>query len=108
MRILQSMYFARAIMSWFVQGSDSKIYEFLCLVTEPLIHPKAEKVSFTSDENQEPESVQIILRTAEISLDDDDEVLDAETEAASQSPLRRIWIVIVKMWKAFVEIFRNR
>ena len=70
--------------------------------------PNAEKVSFTSDENQEPESVQIILRTAEISLDDDDEVLDAETEAASQSPLRRIWIVIVKMWKAFVEIFRNR
>ena len=70
--------------------------------------PKAEKVSFTSDENQEPESVQIILRTAEISLDDDDEALDAETEAASQSPLRRIWIVIVKMWKAFVEIFRNR
>lgn len=70
--------------------------------------PNAEKVSFTSDENQEPESVQIILRTAEISLDDDDEVLDAETEAASQSPLRRIWIVIVKMWKAFVEIFQNR
>ena len=70
--------------------------------------PKAEKVSFTSEENQEPESVPIILRTAEISLDDDDEVLDAETEAASQSPLRRIWIVIVKMWKAFVEIFRNR
>ena len=70
--------------------------------------PNAEKVSFTSDENQEPESVQIILRTAEISLDDDDELLDAESEAASQSPLRRIWIVIVKMWKAFVEIFRNR
>ena len=70
--------------------------------------PNAEKVSFTSDENQEPESVQIILRTAEISLDDDEEVLDAETEAASQSPLRRIWNVLVKMWKAFVEIFKNR
>lgn len=70
--------------------------------------PNAEKVSFTSDENQEPESVQIILRTAEISLDDDDELLDAETEAASQSPLRRIWNVLVKMWKAFVEIFKNR
>ena len=52
--------------------------------------------------------MQIILRTAEISLEDEEEVLDAETEAASQSPLRRIWIVIVKMWKAFVEIFRNR
>ena len=70
--------------------------------------PNAEKVSFTSDENQEPESVQIILRTAEISLDDDDEVLDAESEAASQSPLRRIWNVLVKMWKAFVEIFKSR
>ncbi|MEQ2562639.1 hypothetical protein WMO41_05610 [Ventrimonas sp. CLA-AP-H27] len=70
--------------------------------------PNAEKISFTSDENQEPESVQIILRTAEISLDDDDEVLDAESEAASQSPLRRIWNVLVKMWKAFVEIFKNR
>lgn len=70
--------------------------------------PNAEKVSFTSDENQEPESVQIILRTAEISLDDDDELLDAESEAASQSPLRRIWNVLVKMWKAFVEIFKSR
>ena len=70
--------------------------------------PNAEKVSFTSDENQEPESVQIILRTAEISLDDDDELLDAESEAAGQSPLRRIWNVLVKMWKAFVEIFKNR
>ena len=39
LRILQFMFFARAIMSWFVQGSDSKIYEFLCLVTEPLIQP---------------------------------------------------------------------
>ena len=70
--------------------------------------PNAEKVSFTSDENQEPESVQIILRTAEISLDDDDELLDAESEAAGQSPLRRIWNVLVKLWKAFVEIFKNR
>ena len=32
LRILQFMFFARAIMSWFVQGSDSKIY-----VTEPVI-----------------------------------------------------------------------
>lgn len=70
--------------------------------------PDAEKVSFTSDENQEPESVQIILRTAEISLDDDDELLDAESEAESQSPLHRIWVVLVKMWKALVEIFKNR
>ncbi len=70
--------------------------------------PNAEKVSFTSSENEEPNSVQIILRTAEISLDDDDELLDAEGDTASQSPLRRIWNVLVKMWKAFVEIFKNR
>ncbi len=70
--------------------------------------PDATKVSFTSDENKEPESVQIILRTAEISLDDEDELLDAESEADSQSPLRRIWNVLVKMWKALVEIFNNR
>ncbi len=70
--------------------------------------PNAEKISFTSSENEEPNSVQIILRTAEISLDDDDELLDAEGDTASQSPLRRIWNVLVKMWKAFVEIFKNR
>ena len=70
--------------------------------------PDAEKISFTSDENKEPESVQIILRTAEISLDDEDELLDAESEAENQSPLRRIWNVLVKMWKAVVEIFKNR
>lgn len=32
LRILQFMFFARAIMSWFVQGSDSKIYEFCALL----------------------------------------------------------------------------
>ncbi|WP_125114492.1 YggT family protein [Agathobaculum sp. Marseille-P7918] len=39
LRILEFLFFARAIMSWFAQGSSSQIYEFLCLVTEPLIQP---------------------------------------------------------------------
>ncbi|MGO5095991.1 YggT family protein [Agathobaculum sp. LCP25S3_E8] len=39
LRILQFLFFARAIMSWFVQGSSSQIYELLCLVTEPIIQP---------------------------------------------------------------------
>lgn len=39
LRILQFLFFARAIMSWFAQGSKSQIYELLCLVTEPLIQP---------------------------------------------------------------------
>nr|WP_297172441.1 YggT family protein [uncultured Agathobaculum sp.] len=37
--ILEFLFLARAIMSWFVQGSGSKIYEFLCMATEPLIQP---------------------------------------------------------------------
>ena len=39
--------------------------------------PNAEKVSFTSDENAEPNTLQIIMRTEEISVDDDAELLDA-------------------------------
>ena len=70
--------------------------------------PNAPKVSFTSPENAEPDTLQIILRTEEISLDDDEEVLDAETEPADVSPLQRMWNVLVKMWNAIVEIFKNR
>lgn len=41
-RGLEFLFFARAIMSWFVQGSDSGIsgiYEFLYMVTEPIVQP---------------------------------------------------------------------
>ena len=38
-RLLEFMFFARAIMSWFVQGRESKIAEFLYMVTEPIILP---------------------------------------------------------------------
>lgn len=37
--ILEFLFLARAVMSWFAQGSGSKVYEFLCLATEPLIQP---------------------------------------------------------------------
>lgn len=72
--------------------------------------PNAEKISFTSEKNQEPESLQIVLRTEEISLDDDDELMDAEAAAGeiTESPLRRMWNVLVKMCKAIAEIFKNR
>ena len=36
-RCLEFLFFARAIMSWFSQGS--KIQEFLYLITEPVIMP---------------------------------------------------------------------
>ena len=70
--------------------------------------PSAEKVSFTSDQNEEPDTLQVILRTKEISLDDDDEVLDAESAKASEGPLKRMWNVLVKMVQAIIEIFKNR
>lgn len=70
--------------------------------------PNAEKVSFTSDENAEPNTLQIIMRTEEISADDDAELLDAETEKADVNPLERMWNMLVEMWKAIVEIFKNR
>ena len=70
--------------------------------------PSAERVSFTSDQNEEPDTLQVILRTKEISLDDDDEVLDAESEKAQEGPLKRMWNVLVKMVQAIVEIFKNR
>lgn len=38
-RCIEFLLFARAIMSWFIQSGGSKIYEFLYLVTEPIILP---------------------------------------------------------------------
>ena len=70
--------------------------------------PNAEKVSFTSDENAEPNTLQIIMRTEEISVDDDAELLDAETAKADVNPLERMWNMLVQMVRAIIEIFKNR
>lgn len=69
--------------------------------------PEADKISFTSEKNQSPDTLQIVLRTAEITLDDVDDISDAETEKASGSPLMRMWNVLVQLWKAVTEIFGN-
>ena len=54
-------------------------------------------------------TLQIVLRTDEISVDDDDaKTVDAEVAKAKESPLRRMWNVLVQMWKAMVSIFKNR
>ena len=71
--------------------------------------PSADKVSFTSDRNKPPKTLQIVMRTDEISVDDDTaKTADAEVEKAKESPLRRMWNVLVQMWKAMVSIFKNR
>lgn len=72
------------------------------------IDPSAEKESFTSDKNKPPKTLQVVLRTDEISLEDEGKTLDAEQEEEQVSPLRRMWNVLVKLWQAIVSIFKNR
>lgn len=71
--------------------------------------PSAEKLSFTSDKNKPPKTLQIVLRTDEISIKDDSaKTTDAEVAKAKESPLYRMWNVLVQMWKAMTGIFKNR
>lgn len=70
--------------------------------------PDADKVSFTSDKNSSPNTLQIVLRTDEINLDDDDEITDAEVDEEETSPLQRMWNVLVEMCKAIADVFKNR
>jgi methyl-accepting chemotaxis protein len=73
--------------------------------------PDAPMLSLTSGKNPEPHSLQIILRTTEISLDDEEagsDVVDLETEEAPSNPFVRMWRVLVDMWNAAMGVFRNR
>ena len=73
------------------------------------IDPSEDKVSFTSDKNPAPKTLQVVLRTDEISLDDEDnKETDAETEKVNEGPLKRMWNVLVQMWQAIISIFKNR
>ena len=70
--------------------------------------PEAQKVSFTSDSNKVPDSLQIVLRTDEISADDDDsEVLDADQPAADAGLWQRIKDVFIQIFEAIRNIFGN-
>lgn len=72
--------------------------------------PEAEKISFTSSQNPSPNSVQIVLRTDEISDDDDTtDITDQEADSSSEEgPLKRMWNVLVAIVKAIVQIFQDR
>jgi putative membrane protein len=62
----------------------------------------ADLISFTSDKNPAPESIQIILRTEEISLDDgNDGQIDLETEKADIGIIERIKNLINKILEIF-------
>ena len=70
------------------------------------IDPEAEKISFTSSKNPSPNSVQIVLRTDEISDDDEStDISDQEADGSSEEgPLKRMWNVLVAIVKAIIEI----
>lgn len=72
--------------------------------------PEAEKRSFTSEKNPPPNSLQIILRTDEISNDDNTtDITDMETESTDgMTPFQRMWYVITEIFRAIIEIFKNR
>ena len=71
--------------------------------------PEAPKRSFTSDKNPEPETIQVVLRTDEISPEDEaHQLMDMETEKEAVSPWQRMWNVLMKIWQAIVEIFKER
>lgn len=73
------------------------------------IDPSEDKVSFTSDKNPAPKTLQVVLRTDEISLDDENnKETDTEAEKVNEGPLKRMWNVLVEMWKAIISIFKNR
>lgn len=71
--------------------------------------PDAPMISFTSSENPEPHSLQIILRTDEISADDEaDKTMDAEPVQTTANPFARMWTVLVKIFQAIADIFKER
>lgn len=64
-------------------------------------------VSFTSDKNQTPSSIQIILRSQEISEDDvNTNAVDIEPAPVDVGAWQRVKNVFAKMWNAVTGIFR--
>lgn len=73
--------------------------------------PDAPMISFTSNKNPSPHSLQIIVRTDEISADDDGtqlEDMEDSAKPAEVNPLARMWNVIVEIFKTVANIFKNR
>lgn len=74
------------------------------------LDPEADMVSFTSSENRSPRSLQIILRTDEISDEDHTtDISDAEElDSEDLGPFERMWRVLVRIMEAVIAIFRER
>ena len=89
---------------------DKKVSEFENDNNVLKIDPEAKKVSFTSSENAEPNSVQVILRTEEIKVNDDEEKAQQkalEDAKENESPLKRIIGVFSEIFSSILHAFKN-
>ena len=69
---------------------------------------EAKPVSFTSAKNPAPESIQIILRTEEISVGEQEESTeDLEKEKQAIGPFQRMLNVFQKIWQSVIDAFTN-
>ena len=70
--------------------------------------PDARKQSFTSALNAEPHSLQIVVRTGEISEDTQPtDITDEEAEPEDVGVLARIWTVFKKIFDAIASLFNR-
>ena len=70
------------------------------------LDPDADPVSLTSDKNPSPRSMQIILRTKEITKDDDDNKAEIdETYYPEGNIFHRIGMIFKKIWEAICSLF---
>ena len=69
---------------------------------------EAEKLSFTSTQNPEPKSLQILMRTEEISNDDDDDSKDVDEDFHAQGNVfTRIISIFKAIFKAVASAFNG-
>lgn len=71
------------------------------------IDPDAELKSFTSDKNPTPSSIQVVLRSKEISVKDSKDQDDLETKPQDRGVLGRIADIFIKIYQAFAAIFAS-
>ncbi len=72
------------------------------------IDPDAAKISFTSERNPEPESLQVILRTDEISTGTEQtDITEIEQAPTDEGIWARICKVFQKIWEAITSIFSD-
>ncbi len=89
------------------QAWDSEIDDLTKDTNVLNMDPDAALVSFTSSKNDTPNSIQVIMRTEEITADDDaaTDVTDIDVELDNAGPLGRIWIVFKSIFNYIINIF---